>query len=218
LNKRTAAIIPAYNEEAALSFLLDELTVYIAPVDVIVINDGSTDATSAVARSKGAIVLDLPCNIGVGGAVQTGFKYAFDRGYEYVIRIDGDGQHPPSEIPELMDEMKKGTADLVIGSRFIGGSSYVNTHIRSIGIKSLAVLLSIICRSRITDPTSGFWMINRQLLYYFSNDYPTEYPEPEAVALLRRHGFSYKEKSVRFRPRTTGQSTIKKMGYVLLYF
>jgi len=139
-------------------------------------------------------------------------KYAFEHGYHYVVRVDGDGQHPPAEIPKLIDEMEKGAVDLVIGSRFVDGSSYATSHTRLIGIKLLATFLSIICRSRITDPTSGFWMLNRQLLYYFSNDYPTEYPEPEALALLRRHGFSYKEKSVRFRPRTTGQSTIKKWG------
>jgi glycosyltransferase involved in cell wall biosynthesis len=213
LKRKFAVIIPAFNEEAALPGLIEELGGYVVPSDIIVINDGSTDETATLARAKGAVVLDLACNIGVGGAVQVGFKYAFDHGYEYVVRVDGDGQHPPSEIPKMISEMEKEDADLIIGSRFIGAPSYISsTPIRSIGNRLLATFLSLICRSRITDPTSGFWMLNRQLLYYFSNEYPTEYPEPEALALLRRHGFSYREISVTFRPRTTGQSSIKKWG------
>lgn len=218
MKDRIAVIIPTYNEEEAIGPLLDELRHQVPGIDCVVVNDGSDDETAAVARSREALVLDLPCNLGVGGAVQAGYQYAFGRGYDYVIRIDGDGQHPPSEIPKLIREMEKGEADLVIGSRFIGQRSYVATGVRSIGIRLLAVFLSVICRSRITDPTSGFWIINRKLLYYFSNDYPTEYPEPEAIALLRRYGYSYKEKSVTFRPRITGRSSIRRWGtfyYVL---
>ena len=207
-----AVIIPAYNEEAAISSLLDELNEHVPLLDVIVISDGSVDNTAALARMKGAIVLDLPCNLGVGGAVQVGLKYAYERGYQLVVRIDGDSQHPPSEIPKLIDAIKKGEADLIIGSRFIGKRSYASTPLRSIGIKFLAIFLSIICRSRVTDPASGFWIINRKLLYYFAHDYPTEYPEPEAIALMRRHGYSFREEPVMFRPRTTGQSSIHIWG------
>jgi len=207
-----AVIIPAYNEEAAISSLMDELNEHVPLLDVIVINDGSVDNTAALARMKGAIVLDLPCNLGVGGAVQAGLKYAYERGYQFVVRIDGDGQHPPSEIPKLIDAIKKGEEDLIIGSRFTDERSYASTPLRWIGIKLLAVFLSIICRSRVTDPASGFWIINRKLLYYFTHDYPTEYPEPEAIALLRRYGYSYQEVPVMFRPRTTGQSSIHIWG------
>jgi len=210
--KEIAVIIPAFNEEIALAELLKECSQTIPSLTLIVINDGSTDGTAAVARAHGAVVLDVPCNIGVGGVIQLGFQYAFEHGYEYVVRIDGDGQHPPSEIFKLITEMEKGEADLIIGSRYIGKSSYVNSPIRSIGINLLALFLSIICRSTIRDPTSGFWMLSRKLLFYFSNEYPTEYPEPEALALLRRHGFSFRETSVIFRPRTAGQSSIKKWG------
>ncbi len=218
LKEKIAVIIPAYNEEAAIGPLLDELGREVPDVDCIVINDGSADETAAVARSRDAVVLDLPCNLGVGGAVQAGYQFTYARGYTYVVRIDGDGQHPPAEIPKLIEEMERGDADLIIGSRFIGKRSYVTTGVRSVGIRLLAVFLSIICRSRVTDPTSGFWIVNRRLLYYFSNDYPTEYPEPEAIALLRRYGFSYREKAVTFRPRTTGRSSIQRWGtlyYVL---
>jgi hypothetical protein len=211
---KDAVIIPAFNEEGAIGDLLDELKQHCPDLDVIVINDGSTDCTALIVRSKGVTVLDLPCNLGVGGAVQTGFKYAYDRGYRYVIRIDGDGQHPPAEIPKLINAMMEGTADLIIGSRFAGQRSYVSTFIRFLGIKMLALFLSRICRSRVTDPTSGFWIVNRKLLYYFAHDYPTEYPEPEAIALLRRHGFSFREEPVKFRPRTVGLSSIGAWGTV----
>ena len=210
----SALIIPAYNEEGAIGGLLDEVKQHVPSLDVIVVNDGSTDYTSQIARTKGVKVLDLPCNLGVGGAVQAGFRYAYDRGYRYVIRIDGDGQHPPVEIPKLIHAMKSGSDDLIIGSRFVGERSYGSTFFRTLGIRMLALFLSRICRSRVTDPTSGFWIVNRKLLYYFAHDYPTEYPEPEAIALLRRHGFSFREVPVIFRRRTAGLSSIGAWGTV----
>jgi hypothetical protein len=213
---RTVLIIPAYNEEGAIGALLDEVSQHVPGMEVIVINDGSTDGTASIARAKGVKVLDLPCNLGVGGAVQTGFRHAFDQGYRFVVRIDGDGQHPPEEIPKLLAAIgnAEGEADLVIGSRFAGERSYASTPFRFLGIKMLAFFLSAICRSHITDPTSGFWIVNRKLLFYFAHDYPTEYPEPEAIALLRRHGFSFREMPVRFRPRTVGLSSIGAWGTV----
>ena len=207
-----AVIVPAYNEEAAISSLLDELNEHVPFLDVIVINDGSVDKTAALARMKGAVVLDLPCNLGVGGAVQVGLKYALEKNYRFVVRIDGDGQHPPSEIPKLIDAIKTGGADFIVGSRFMGAKLYASTPLRSVGIKLLSVFLSIICRSRVTDPTSGFWLVNRKLLYYFAHDYPTEYPEPEAIALLSRYGYSYHEVPVLFLPRMTGRSSIQIWG------
>ncbi len=209
-----AVIIPAFNEEDAIGGLIEEMQRHQPGLDVVVINDGSHDNTVAVARAAGAAVLNLPCNLGVGGAVQAGFQYALERGYDYVIRIDGDGQHPPSEIPKLIAAMNQGKGDLIIGSRFAGKHTYTSTLVRFVGIRLLALFLSKICRSRITDPTSGFWMINRKLLHYFAHDYPSEYPEPEALALLRRHGYSFHEEPVLFRPRTTGRSTIGAWGTI----
>ncbi len=211
---QTVVIIPTYNEEGAIGNLLDEVQQHVPYLDVIVINDGSKDGTAGIARAKGVKVIDISCNLGVGGAVQTGFKYAYDRGYQHVIRIDGDGQHPPAEIPKLINAMMVGNDDLIIGSRFAGERSYASTPFRFLGIKMLAIFLSSICRSRVTDPTSGFWMVNHKLLYYFAHDYPTEYPEPEAIALLRRQGFSFVEVPVKFRPRMTGRSTIRAWGTV----
>jgi len=209
-----AVIIPAYNEEGAIVGLLDELKRYVPELDIIVINDGSTDSTALLARKSEVTVLDLPCNLGVGGAVQTGFRYAYDLGYQCVIRIDGDGQHPPAEIRKLFKAMQEEEADLIIGSRFKGKKAFVSNLVRYLGIKILALFLTWICRSRITDPTSGFWLVNRKLLYYFAHDYPTEYPEPEAIALLRRYGFSFKEEPVDFRPRISGRSSIRAWGTV----
>lgn len=213
-DSRIAVIIPAYNEEKSIGTLIDELKKTVPYLDVIVINDGSKDETTTVVRSKNVVLLDLPCNLGVGSAVQAGFKYTFEKGYNFVVRIDGDGQHPPEEIPKLIAAISKHNVDLVIGSRYIAKRSYENTKLRSIGIKSLSFFLSLICRSRVTDPTSGFWIINRKLLYYFANDFPSEYPEPEAIALLHRHGYNCHEVPVRFRLRTSGKSTIHGFGAI----
>jgi glycosyltransferase involved in cell wall biosynthesis len=208
----TIVIIPAFNEEESIGEVLDELKEYTPDLDVIVINDGSTDQTVQVVRSKGVPVLDLPCNLGVGGAVQAGFQYAYQKNYRYVIRIDGDGQHPPAEIPKLLKAMEEEDADLIIGSRFRGQKAFVSNLVRYLGIKILALFLSLICKSRVTDPTSGFWMVTRPLLCYFAHEYPVEYPEPEAIALLRRHGYSLREVPVTFRRRTAGRSSIGPWG------
>jgi glycosyltransferase involved in cell wall biosynthesis len=201
-------IVPAFNEESCIGSFVDEIRATVPGFDVLVVNDGSSDMTGLVARKAGAIVLDLPCNLGVGGAVQAGFKYAYENGYDAAVRCDGDGQHPPSEIHKLISCMKTSSVDLVVGSRFLVEESYKSTMMRSVGIRFLAELLSIICRSRVTDPTSGFQMFNRPLLYFFSCCYPTDYPEPEALALLRREGYNFCEVGTVFRKRRTGKSTI----------
>lgn len=216
--KHALIIIPAFNEEGALPGLLAEVKAAAPGTAIAVINDCSLDHTASVARKHGALVLDLPCNLGVGGAVQAGFQYAFARGYQYVIRCDGDGQHPPSEIRKLVEAMKTGDVDLVVGSRFLqeDRESYTSTTLRSAGIRGLAFLLSLICRARVTDPTSGFQMLNRPLLAYFAHSYPLDYPEPESLALLRRQGYRFREVAARFRPRLTGKSSIQSWG--ALYF
>lgn len=216
MNEKTkiAVIIPAFNEEEAIGPLLQELKKELPEVDIVVINDGSSDGTEQIARNEDVNLLNLPCNLGVGSAIQAGYKLTFEKGYDIVVRIDGDGQHPPEEISKLIAAITAEDVDLIIGSRYIEKSSFGNTTLRSFGIKLLALFLSIICRAKITDPTSGFWVIKRNLLYYFCNDYPYEYPEPEAIALMRRHGYSYKEIPVRFRARIAGKSTIRGWGSV----
>lgn len=180
--------------------------------DVLVINDGSSDQTARVARERGAVVLDLPHNVGVGGCVQAGFIYASGKGYDYVIRCDGDGQHPPEEMPKLIAGMEENDVDLVIGSRFLLKDSYMSTPLRYMGIRCLSRMVSVISSKRVTDPTSGFQMLNRYLLYYFARRYPADYPEPEAIALLRRQGYDFCEVPATFRKRVAGVSTIQGWG------
>ena len=210
--KQSLIIIPAFNEEAALPGLLQEVRQAAPATDIVVINDCSDDRTGDVARRHGAAVLDLPCNLGVGGAVQAGFRYASTRDYRYVIRCDGDGQHPPAEIPKLVAAMQTGQFDLVVGSRFLDDDSYENTFLRHIGIRGLALMLSVICRARISDPTSGFQMLNRPIFCCFAHSYPLDYPEPESIALLRRQGYRFGEVATRFRARMTGKSSIESWG------
>ena len=211
---KTLVIIPAFNEQAALPSLIAEVRAAAPGTDILIINDCSLDRTAEVAREQGVLVLDLPCNLGVGGAVQAGFRYAYSHGYSYILRCDGDGQHPPAEIPKLVAAMSEGNVDLVVASRFLDGDkdSYKSTTFRHAGIRGLAFLLSIICRTRVTDPTSGFQMMNRPLISYFSRSYPLDYPEPESLALLRRQGYRFCEVGARFRPRTTGVSSIHSGG------
>ncbi len=210
-----AVVIPAYNEEASIGALLDELCGVHPTAKVIVVSDGSIDQTAAVAAAHGATVLDLPCNLGVGGAVQAGMRYVWDLGYRLVVRIDGDGQHPPSEIGKLLEAMERTGSDIVVASRFLGDGVFQGgTVMRQAGNVILSWFLSSICHTRVTDPTCGFWCVQGELLCYFAHDYPCEYPEPEALALLRRQGYDMSEVGVSIRPREFGVSTIDSLGTV----
>lgn len=201
-------MIPAFNEEASLPRFLEEVRRELPALDVVVINDGSADRTAEVVRQSGIHVLDLPYNLGVGGAIQAGFQFARHNRYDYALRLDADGQHPPAEAWKLMRTFQDQGCDLVVGSRFGATSTNISTRLRYAGIRGLALFLSLICRSRISDPTSGFWLVNRRLIRLFSTCYPTDYPEPEALALLRRLGYSFCEQPVLFRKRTAGRSSI----------
>ena len=209
-------LIPALNEEEALGPLLAEIRTHCPGLKIVVINDASEDKTSAVARDAGAVVLDLPVNLGVAGAMQTGFRWAFEHGYRFAIRCDSDGQHPPASIPALLSHMEASEVDLVIGSRALADNSFENSLLRRLGIGYLSHFLSIICRHRVTDPTSGFQIVNRLLMYYFAHEYPSDYPEPESLALLRRQGYRFSEFGVPFRPRQGGDSSLH--GLHSLYF
>jgi len=215
---KTLVLIPAYNEEEALAAFLAELKATFPTGHALVISDGSKDQTAAVAKAHGASVLDIPCNLGVGGAVQTGFQYALNKGYNELVRCDADGQHPPEEIPKLLKALHERSLDMVVGSRYLGLRSYTSDLHRYIGIRCLALALSFVCRTWVTDPTSGFYALKRPLLDLFARSYPTEYPEPEALALLRRQGYCFGEEPVRFRPRTLGTSTITKWGTLYYAF
>ena len=206
--ERGIVLIPAFNEEAALPDLLQEVHHELPTLTTVVINDGSTDRTAVVARRAGVHVLDLPFNLGVGGTIQVGFQFALHHGFDYALRLDADGQHPPSEAWKLMKAMSVESCDLVIGSRFGGTRANISTRLRYAGIRALALFLTLICRSRVSDPTSGFWLVNRRLLHLFAQYYPSDYPEPEALALMRRLGYAFHEQPVTFRARTAGHSSI----------
>lgn len=212
----TVLIIPAYNEADCLGPLLAEVRRVSLPMDVVIVDDGSSDRTRDVARAAGAEVLSLACNLGVGGAVQAGFAYACERGYAYTVRCDADGQHDPAQIPALLAPLRAGAADLVVGSRFKGEGDVKSTWVRTLGIRGLSAFLSAICRASVTDPTSGFQAANRVMTCFFARCYPAEYPEPEALALLRRQGYRFVEVPATFRKRTAGISSIS--GWGTLYY
>ncbi len=210
----TIALIPVFNEEANIAPLLKEVGQHLPGVPVCVINDCSRDGTAQKLKAAGCAYLNLPCNLGVGGAMQAGFRYALEQGFDYAIRLDGDGQHPPSECEALIDRMVLGDVDMVVGSRFLAEGGYTSTGVRQIGIAGLAAFLSYACRQKITDPTSGFQMVNRAAMAYFAHQYPADYPEPESLALLSRQGYRFAEVPAKFRERRAGKSSIRRWGTI----
>jgi glycosyltransferase involved in cell wall biosynthesis len=207
---RRVAIVPALNEEATLPGLIAELRAFDPGLDIVVIDDGSADRTAAVAAAKGARVLRLPFNLGIGGAVQTGFRYAFEHGYDIAVRLDGDGQHDPGELTQVLEPVLRGDADIVVGSRFAGeaGDGYRSSRSRRIGIRLLAGIVSRIVGQRVTDTTSGFQALNRRGIALFARDYPHDYPEVEATVMVFRHRLRLVEVPVAMRERGGGRSSI----------
>ncbi len=208
-NRRVIAVIPAFNEQRAIGALVDEIRAFDASFDVVVVDDGSTDATAKTAADHGATVVTLPFNLGIGGAVQTGFKYALEHRYELAVRLDGDGQHDPNELPKLLAPVERGEADIVTGSRFVDGAgAYRPPFARRIGITWFALLVSLLTRQRVTDTTSGFQALNRKGIALFAGDYPNDYPEVEATVLVFKHRLRLAEVPVKMREREHGESSI----------
>lgn len=204
---RILVVIPAYNEEKNLPTLLARLKEEFSEYDYVVINDASKDATRAVARSYGFDVIDLPINLGIGGAVQTGLKYAYYNGYDIAVQLDGDGQHNPDDIKLLINEIMQGY-NVCIGSRFICNEGFQSTFLRRIGIYFYHLLIKMFTKHVCTDPTSGFRAFDREAIRYFVDYYPTDYPEPEAVVLLSKNSFKIKEVPVVMKEREGGESSI----------
>ena len=207
---RRVAIVPALNEEHTVPRVIDELRAFDPGLDVVVIDDGSSDRTAEVAAAKGATVLRLPYNLGIGGSVQTGFRFAYERGYDLAVRVDGDGQHDPSQLGRIVGPVLDGDADIVVGSRFAGesGDGYRSSRSRRVGIRILASVVSGIVRQRVTDPTSGFQALNRRGIALFARDYPHDYPEVEATVMVFRHRLRMQEVPVSMRERGGGRSSI----------
>jgi hypothetical protein len=205
---RTLAIVPALNEEHAVGDVVDELRAFDPGIDILVIDDGSADHTALVARQHGANVVRLPFNLGIGGAMQTGFRYAFQRGFDAAVQVDGDGQHDPAELSKLLVPLQENEADIVVGSRFVGERSYRAPIFRRLGIALFARTISLIARQRVTDTTSGFRAMNRHGIALFAADYPHDYPEVEATVMVVRHELRLLEVPVAMRDRATGRSSI----------
>lgn len=204
---RVLVAIPSYREEQSIGAVVRALRRRF-PYDVLVVNDGSPDGTSAAASRAGAIVLDLPCNLGIGGAVQTAFLYARNRGYDVVARIDADGQHEIEDLPKVLEPILEGRADAVIGSRFLGSSGYHGSIPRFLGIQHFRWLVNLLTGYRVTDPTSGFFAINRRLIEFFSLHYPSDYPEVDSFILMHRLKAKAVEVPVRMYARRKGKSSI----------
>ena len=205
---RCLAIVPAYNEADSIAEVVSEIRDFDQDIEVVVIDDGSSDATAAIAEAAGARVLRLPLNVGIGGAVQAGYLYAFERGFDVAVQVDGDGQHDAAELGRLLEPILTHRADLAIGTRFAAPGGYRAPLGRRIGIGLFAALVSLRVRQRMTDTTSGFRAVNRRGIRLFAADYPHDYPEVEAVVAAARGDLRVCEVPVAMRQRATGRSSI----------
>jgi glycosyltransferase involved in cell wall biosynthesis len=206
---RRIAIVPALNEERSVGRVLDELHAFDPELHVVVVDDGSIDTTAEVAVAHGAEVLRLPFNLGIGGAVQTGYRYALERGFGVVVQVDGDGQHDPAELPKIIDPLLRGEADIVIGSRYAGDRTYRAPLSRRLGQWIFARLVSIFVGQTISDTSSSFRALNRRALRLFAQDYPHGYLETvESTVMAARHGLQIKEVPVLMRERVEGRSRL----------
>lgn len=211
MNPKILIIIPALNEGGSIGKLIHEIRAVEPPADILVVNDGSTDSTEEEAQKAGAWVASLPFNLGIGGAVQTGYQIAQALDYDIAIQVDGDGQHIPTYLKELIQPVRDGNLDLCIGSRFLDKQSdaYRSTFVRRLGIRFFSRLLGFLTGFYATDPTSGFRAAGKKLIRIFSDYYPIDFPEPEAIKIAKRHGARVGEIPVRMRQRQEGHSSIR---------
>lgn len=199
-------IIPAYNEEKSLLSVIEDIREHAPDYDYVVINDASTDQTKKLCEEHKIHFLDLASNLGIGGAVQTGYQYALYEGYEIAVQLDGDGQHPAAALKEMEPYLDK--ADMVIGSRFITKEGFQSTGLRRMGIALLCTLIRWVSKTSITDPTSGLRMCDRNVIRLFANWYPWDYPEPETIVSVAKCGFTIREVPVVMRERQGGKTSI----------
>ncbi len=210
-------IIPAFNEEAAIVGVIEAIRAAMPGVPVLVLDDCSLDGTLAAAQTTGVEVLALPHHLGLGGSVQTGYKLAFSLGYQYVIRVDGDGQHDPQDIPLIYEKLRNSGAEMVIGCRINSENGWRTGFVRRLGIQFFRAVLRPILGRTVNDPTSGFVGVNRSALQVFAGSFPLEYPEIEALVVLQRRKFRFEEVPVRMHPRRTGRTSItafKSLYYI----
>jgi glycosyltransferase involved in cell wall biosynthesis len=214
LGLRRVAIVPALNEAETIASVVAEIGTFDPGLEVLVVDDGSTDETAQRALEAGAKVLRLPLNLGIGGAMQAGYVYALEGEYDIAVQVDGDGQHDPRELGQLLEPILEGRADMAIGTRFAGPRSYRPPIGRSIGIRLFATIVSLRVRQRMTDTTSGFRAVNRRGISVFAGKYPHDYPEVETVVTAARGGLRISEVPVEMRLRSAGRSSITNVGSV----
>jgi glycosyltransferase involved in cell wall biosynthesis len=216
MSKRLLVIIPAYNEVDSIADVVAGVCACAPQADVVVVDDGSTDATAELAGQAGAMLLRLPVNLGIGGAVQTGYRFAVRQEYEWVARLDGDGQHDPTQIAALLDPILAGRADVVIGSRYLNTGGFYASWARRFGISLFAAIVSLLTGRRFTDVTSGFQAANCEAAAFLAEHCPSDYPEIEGLVLLCRAGFRVVEVPVTMQARTAGRSSIR--AWHVLYY
>ncbi len=200
---RVLLIIPAYNEEANILNTCKKIKEFSDEIDFVVINDGSKDNTEKILQENNLNHITLVENLGIGGAVQTGYKYAFENNYDIAIQFDGDGQHDITYIPNICEPILNGQADMVIGSRYLDKkeSEFQSTFMRRLGSNIISTLIRICTKTKVTDPTSGFRAINKEIIKIFAKDYPTDYPEPESIVNIRNLNYSVMEVPVNMNER-----------------
>ncbi len=213
---RKVAIVPCLNEEGTVARVIEDLRREAPDYHVLVIDDGSDDRTGAVAEAAGATVVQHPFCLGIGGAVQSGYRWAYLNGYDIAVQVDGDGQHDPAQIRRLEEGLAESGADLVWGSRFLESPGYEVPRSRITGIRIFSRILSAITREHVSDPTSGFRLTNQRGIELFARDYPHDFPEVEAILLVHSHDMEMREVPVRMREREHGTSSI--VGYNAAYY
>lgn len=211
---RLLAIVPCYNEEKSVAGVYRGIKAAWPEADVLVVNDGSADSTSRAASDAGARVLELPYNMGIGAAMQSGYLFALEDGYDVAVQVDGDGQHDPEELGKILGPVMDGSADIAIGSRFIEGAGFRSTFMRRVGINIFSRVLSSLTGDVLTDPTSGFRAANRRAIRLFASEYPEDYPEVESLFLAHLAGLKLREVPVLMRPRAGGRSSITPLRSV----
>ncbi|MCM1103152.1 MAG: glycosyltransferase family 2 protein [Clostridium sp.] len=205
---KSLVMIPAYNEEQNIVKTVRDIQKNAPDFDYIIINDCSRDSTLALCRKEGLHVLSLPVNLGIGGAVQTGYRYAKQNGYDVAVQFDGDGQHDAAYLAKMREKLVQEKLDMVIGSRFLMHEGFQSSGMRRLGIRYFARLIRLSTGKKITDPTSGMRMANRDVIETFAENYPKDYPEPESVVCLLRQGKRVEEAPVKMRERENGKSSI----------
>ena len=215
---RKLVIIPAYNEQGGIVKTVEDVKKYAPEFDYIVIKDCSTDKTLTVCREHGFPLVNLPVNLGIGGGVQTGYVYAFRNGYDIAVQFDGDGQHNARYLNEMADKLEREHLDMVIGSRYIKKEGFQSSGLRRLGIRYFTWLIKLITRQKITDPTSGMRMANRDVIEIYAKNYPKDYPEPESVVTILKKGKKVEEIPVQMNAREEGVSSIspKKSVYYMI--